>query len=499
MGHTLRPYQCLGISDLRKEIGTGKKLITLVSPTGGGKTVIMKDLAESTTIKKKQTAIYTNRRLLLDQTAEVFGDNKVAYGIMAAGHNTNKHAPVQICSVDTIRSRVFDSQTWELPPADLVMIDEIHRFNNNTGRRVIEEHLNNGAVVVGFTATPVGIDEICQSLVNAGTYSELISDDFLVPCEVFAPSEVDMKGVDMSNGEFNTKQMAKRVMECNIFGDVLQHWLRLNPWRKPTMLFAPGVKESIYFMEKLKENGIKTAHLDGTTPTHEREEIKEASRNGEIEIVCNCEVLTFGVNWPWVECCILLHVCGGLTKYIQIAGRILRPYPGKTSAILIDHTGAWHRHGPPDMDRVWELGQTDLSLNQERRKQFERGEVMESCCPSCGRTFKGQVCPSCNDKSGRSVRKIRQQDGTLKIMPGPAIKRKTKQTDKQLWSGYLFRGAQCRPPLTIRQCVGMFYREQGHWPPDHILPKKSERGQRVTDYYGWLNKWLKKRRSKQKQ
>jgi hypothetical protein len=54
-----------------------------------------------------------------------------------------------------------------------------------------------------------------------------------------------MKGVKKTLvGEFVQAEMRKRVMQTVVFGDVFQHWKRLNPDGKPTLLFAPGVAES---------------------------------------------------------------------------------------------------------------------------------------------------------------------------------------------------------------------------------------------------------------
>jgi len=45
--------------------------------------------------------------------------------------------------------------------------------------------------------------------------------------------------------------------------------------------------------------------------------------------------------------------------YRQMIGRVLRPAPGKATAIVLDHSGAVFRHGLPE-DRVnWALDPDD--------------------------------------------------------------------------------------------------------------------------------------------
>jgi superfamily II DNA or RNA helicase len=41
--------------------------------------------------------------------------------------------------------------------------------------------------------------------------------------------------------------------------------------------------------------------------------------------------------------------------YLQVVGRVLRPYPGKTSALVIDLRGSVHEHGQPAEDRTYSL------------------------------------------------------------------------------------------------------------------------------------------------
>lgn len=497
MTYTLHLFQDGGIADCRASLRRGFRRVGIVTPTGGGKTIMFTDLAKKAQAKGKKVAILTNRKMLLSQASDTFLEHGVHHGVVAAGHDALKFADIQICSIDTLASRVLRSEKMDLPDADLVIVDEIHRFANNTGITIIDEFVSNGAVVVGFTATPVGIKPVCEDLIVAGTYSELIDIGLLVPCDVFAPSEPDMKGVSMTNGEYSLNQMKQRVVDCQIFGDVYQNWLSTNPSRKPTILFAPGVEESIDFAEKLALKGVTTAHIDGTTPEAEREAIRDASKAGQIEIVCNCEVLTEGVNWPWIEHGILLHVCGGVRKYLQICGRLLRAHPGKTSCTMQDHSGAWHRHGPPDMNREWSLEDDDKDATKKRQKKMEKGEIEQQiCCPSCGyvRNGGGQ-CPRCGHKHKKSVRRVRQVDGQLVKMYGPAVSIKKPKTDKQLFGQYMFRGGMGN--MTISQVIGLFYKETLRWPSDDVIGiPQTDRGRKVTAVCPWVAKTVLKKRKK---
>ena len=73
---------------------------------------------------------------------------------------------------------------------------------------------------------------------------------------------------------------------------------KLNPERRPTILFAPGVKESIWFAEQLAAQNIRAAHIDGdgywfngqyenTNDPDERGRVLDELRSGGVQILCN--------------------------------------------------------------------------------------------------------------------------------------------------------------------------------------------------------------------
>src|SRR5262249_8275086 len=121
------------------------------------------------------------------------------------------------------------------------------------------------AVCVGFTATPIGLGDLYDTLIIAGTNSELRECGALVPCYHYGPDEPDMRHIRrVEVGKDLTENQNRRaMMVTGIFGGVLESWRKLNPEEKPTILFAPGVRESVWFADQFRANGIRAAHIDG--------------------------------------------------------------------------------------------------------------------------------------------------------------------------------------------------------------------------------------------
>lgn len=489
------PHQSQALHDTRELIRQGCKSIVVCSPTGGGKTRIIQEIAKSANERLKNVLILTNRKILLSQASETFLEAGVNHGIMAAGYHRSVANNTHIASIQTIDSRVFRNETWELPEADVVLVDEAHAnaSKRSAAERIITHYRDSGSCVIGFTATPVGLGRIYTNMVQAGTTPSLIEKGILVPCTVFAPSEPDMRGISMSRGEYSGRSMRKRVMECGIQADVFKWFDTLNPDRKPTVMFAPGVAESKWFCEQFEARGITARHIDGETPNDERREIFDAVEDGSVQVVSSFGVLREGWNCPVVSHAILTQVCGAVSTYLQIVGRILRASPGKTRAVLQDHSGASWRHGPPDMERVWKLDDTDIRIAQKAKKDKKAGELKEGIiCPECAFVReKGPVCPNCGHRHKMSHRRVYMQDGSLKKMTGPVIGRKKPQTDRNLWTREIFAGAYSN--RTIKQMRWFFSQRNGYWPPDSVCPHKSRWGERVLDVYPFAAKSRKRK------
>ena len=94
--------------------------------------------------------------------------------------------------------------------------------------------------------------------------------------------------------------------------------------------------------------------LDGTTPNDERDAIIARLASGETLVVPNVGVLCEGFDSPPVKCAILARPTKSTGLYLQMAGRILRPWQDQ-AAIILDHAGCVMEHGLPQQYREFSL------------------------------------------------------------------------------------------------------------------------------------------------
>ena len=509
----LWPHQERAIRDVCAAIMRGDRRILLTIPTGGGKTRVAEEIIRLYLEEGRRVGLYTNRKLLIDQTSRVMEAAGHGHGIRAAGYADEREKNFQISSIQTEGSRVLKRQEWDLHDAELVVVDECHLQASGNARTILDRHHEQGAVILGLTATPIGLGGMYDTLIVGGTLAELRECGALVPVHTYGPDEPDLKAKDIGRVELGEdlteKQNIKAIMRQGIFGRVLKWYNRLNPAQTPTLLFGPGVKESAWFAEQFTKAGVRAAHLDGEevwldgewqrTGRTIRQDILGQSRDGSIKVICCRYVMREGVDAPWIEHLIFATVLGSLQTYIQTGGRGMRASPEtrKTHLTVQDHGGNYVRHGSLNADREWFLectGPMLTGLRQERIRSKKcwrckaplrpgiplclkcgtNNEVEPARCPKCSRIVYGSKC-SCGEPVDptRKMREVVQSDGTLKELRGDAFppRRFYKQPNgPAVWERMYYRARSDKWDATFWQAAALFAQEN-HWGwPDPSWP-----------------------------
>ncbi len=395
----LRAYQTDVIDRVAAEIAADRRRVLLVAPTGSGKTVIAAAIVAEATGADRHVLIIAHRREIVGQTVAKLHAAGVDAGVIQAGFPPRPGQSVQVASIQTLHARAIRSRAMDMPPADILIIDECHHARASTYLDVIDAYP--GTIVIGLTATPCradgrGLGNIFQSLVECPQVAELASHGFLVAAKVFAPSQPDLRGVRVERGDYVEAQLAERVNTVQLVGDIVTHWHKLGE-RRPTVCFATGVKHSVHIRDELRRSGVMAEHIDGGTPADEREAILKGLAAGTVELVTNCAVLTEGFDCPDVGCLILARPTKSLGLFRQMVGRALRPAPGKADAIILDHSGSVFQHGLPDDDIEWTLDEDSRAKNKTHaaRTVGASGPALVDC-PECHAVrLRGQQCVVC--------------------------------------------------------------------------------------------------------
>ena len=381
------------------------------------------ELIRSAQAKGKRVAFIANRTHLVDQTCRRLEQAGFTYGVIQGANTREPWRSVLVCSIQTLDRR-------GMPEVDLVVIDEAHSC---AGTKAYPEIMRN-TFVIGLTATPYskGLGKHYETLngklfehvVTAARIQDLIREGYLVSADVWAPSEPDLSRVHTMAGDYNEKELGAAVDKPALVGDIISHWFRIAN-DTPTVVFATNITHSKHIVEQFRHAGVEAEHLDCYTTDDERREILARVAAGETRIISNVGVLAEGWDFPACKTLILARPTKSLIRYLQMAGRVLRPFPGKDRAIILDHSGAVRRLGFPWDDFGQQL---DDGSPQKGETRAVPKEALPTPCPKCHfmRLPKTLLCESCGFESRRPDG-VHQVAGELVQMTGKPKSQKRLQ------------------------------------------------------------------------
>jgi DNA repair protein RadD len=386
----------------------------------------------------KRLLFLAHRRELITQAAERLESFGLTPGIVM-GSRKDIDAQIVVASVSTLVN-LLDV----IGEFDLVFVDEAHHFvlgkiaddaasefasevapkvkKLGMYRRVFDRFVDS-AIFVGLTATPVRLDgkllgDVFERLIEPEVDGQKVNlvwlqdNGFLVPARYFAGRlKPDLEGLTVSkdSGDYSSKKAFERMNDKALFADVVAHYQQ-RAAGKSAVVFNVNVAHSKSMVAEFLAAGIPSAHLDGTTPDTERDQIIADFKSGAILVLNNVGIVGEGVDIPGIECVIMNRPTESVVIWLQAIGRALRPVylPGmpldtpderlaaiiwsdKPEATILDHGGNCLRLGFAETER-------EFSLTGKRKK---KGRPPVTECPEahggCGRLMPGVplVCPQC--------------------------------------------------------------------------------------------------------
>jgi superfamily II DNA or RNA helicase len=371
----------------------------LCAPTGSGKTEIGMALVRGARAKHKRVIFLCNRVHLVEQTSRRFTKAGISHGIIQGENTTRVYESVLVASIQTVVRR-------GLPQADLIIIDEAHTVAGSNEYRTVIAGAK-GTPVIGLSATPYtrGLgkhyDELggplFEHMTVAATIPELIGAGYLVDCDVYAPSEPDMSGIRQGRNAFGEldytdADVGRAADKPELVGDIVTHWLRLAAGT-PTVCFAANIAHSKHIVERFQAAGVTAEHIDCYTDEEARRAILARVETGETIVISNVGILAEGWDFPACRTLILARPTRSLIRYIQMAGRVLRPHGSKDRALILDHSGSVVRLGFPTDE--FPLLLDDGTPKEGKGETREREKPLPKACPSCSYVKAVHKCPVC--------------------------------------------------------------------------------------------------------
>lgn len=397
-----RPYQATLMRKVVADLNLRGSAL-LIAPTGTGKTFM---------IGMALNAMAGRRALLIQSRVDLVAQNGRAIARQCAGHRV-------FCTTDTASkwasnqrvlpasASVIVATVQGLSPAvldaygrfDMLMIDETHHAPADSYRAVIA-HLrkaNPGLKLFGTTATPrradnrqldsiFGREAVDQPALL--TVREALALGVLVPV---VPLRLDEKsaivarafaraasyGFDDGNAERSDHdadlgirwRLPKVALE-----EVVRLW-RIEAGTRRSLAYCSNVAEAEALARVARARGVDAVVISHKTSAAERQRILDDLRADRgAMLVCNATLLLEGIDVPPVSCVLLLRRVAHKSTLIQIIGRAMRPFAGKSNCLVLDCVGACK-----DKDIIAELdmhtAEREPSGGTERTRQGDDREA----------------------------------------------------------------------------------------------------------------------------
>lgn len=357
---TLRNYQREAIDAVFEAWINGMKRPAIVLPTGAGKTVVFSALVKQFNNPGdvrdylgvgRRVIILAHRDELVDQAIAKLRavlPEDVSVGKVKAGDNEIS-ADVMVCSVQTLASKrrldaLVGDQHSAYGPVGLIITDECHHAAAASYKKIYEAFPD--ALQLGVTATMargdgVGLGSVWEDVVYSRSILNLISKGHLTDVRT---RRVELKGLNLgdvkaSRGDYQSGDLGRALMESEAEHAIASAY-KEHAGTRQGIVFTPTVETAWAAAEQLNMAGVKTAVVDGETSRDTRQAAYEMFRTGQVQVLANCMVLTEGFDAPWAEVAVIARPTQSAPLYTQMVGRVLRPWPGKKEALVLDLVGA---------------------------------------------------------------------------------------------------------------------------------------------------------------
>ena len=364
--YPLRDYQTRLVSEAKAALQEAPSLLT-TAPTGAGKTICFSDICEQIQLQNRAAVVMVHRQELVKQAVQTL---RKQAGIDPGVFWKKRREFDRKITVVAHGAIAAHGAQWLGPRPHLLIIDEAHHTKAEGWMKAIRRL--NPRYLLGFTATPFRFDknpltpEPFAQVRRSITPQELIEKGILVPPVIITPVITDAGGNPVPiNRAANPAETYLRAVRYG-----------LSQGRRKFIIYVSSsgstrprenARRTVAIISK--ELGIPVDSIDDDMSERARETAVARFRNANEAALVNYATLTEGVDIPETDCLVIGRATRSESSIIQMLGRGIRSYPGKTDCLVIDYTGR------NDLHHMVNYYRTDGAEREEReRERREKGE-----------------------------------------------------------------------------------------------------------------------------
>ena len=363
----LRYYQQEAVDTVISNLKTYDRVL-FTAATGTGKTTIIAELCRRLREEGKTILCLAHRSELITQMywriRKHLNLDEFDISIEQADERAN-NSPIVVGTVQTVASMRRLQRDF-----DTVIADECHHFSSEGNQKILDKYgVGSGSKLIGCTATakradktglfarwaddrPVllvdkktgkefeaqATDVVFDKLVYEYGIVKAIEDGYLVDVVSKAiRTKTDLRGVKKTGGDFNQKELSKRVNNAERTNIAINGWITAGWDTDQTIVFCVDVQHTHDTAKLWCEAGYKAIAIDGTTPQDKRKQAFEDFAAKRVQVLVNCGIATEGTDIPNIECVVLVRPTRSWSLLCQMTGRGLRILPD----VIESSKGTW--------------------------------------------------------------------------------------------------------------------------------------------------------------
>jgi superfamily II DNA or RNA helicase len=380
----LRPYQTDIIETSLSYAQEGKNTLIML-PTGGGKTVIAKSIAQKST---KNILFLAPKIELLNQTVEEFQD--LSPQVI---HGSSKYDAKQRIFVSTLQTFSRRIDLLDELGIDLIIIDEIHYGASGKMQDFIKK--KHSGCVIGLSATPYDSNGVLldgfDAVIDKYDIAWMVKNKYLCNVEAVVPLNVDLKSVSITAGDYNLKELDFKMNTPAMLKAVTDATIGIIQKRKKIIVFAVSIKHAKALTKIYKSRTtLNIDLLHSEQPKEKQQQVIDRFKNKNLDVIISINMITTGFNSPNIDTVVIARPTRSQNLYKQMIGRGMRLYQGKKSMLLVDCGNVCTSLGMP-LDPIKEKPKTSDKQIYEcvecgSKKPRVKGVVdnsLHTYCPDC--------------------------------------------------------------------------------------------------------------------
>lgn len=261
-----------------------------------------------------------------------------------------------------------------------LIIDEAHHATAESYQKILAYF--QPEFTLGLTATPERTDgenllAVFQNLAHKLDLATAVEIGELVPVRcIRIHTNIDISKVRMNGIKYNIRELETKlfVPERNLL--IVNTWLNYVK-NKRTVVFCASVRHAEEIAGHFRTKNIRAEAVSGSMKGSQRKEILGHYENGDITVLCACDLLNEGWDSPKTEALFMARPTMSKVLYTQQLGRGMRTSPGKDYLMVFDFVDNANIYNAPySLHRLLNLknyraGELLLAPRQQQLRESE--------------------------------------------------------------------------------------------------------------------------------